>query len=112
MSGANEYQTAYQWAYKYSITTMNTYENARISDPLTRAEMAKMISVYAMTFLHKVPDLTKSACREFKDLSLTTLELQHYMTTACQLGLMGLGGDGVSVQSHFNPDPFLTRAEA
>lgn len=108
----SEYLTAYQWAYKYGITTMNTYEKARITDSLTREEMAKMISVYAMAFLDKKPDLNKSACSQFDDLSLTTSEMQKYMVTACQLGLMGLGGDGITVQPRFYPYPLLSRAEA
>ncbi|MDR2541261.1 MAG: hypothetical protein LBD11_05900, partial [Candidatus Peribacteria bacterium] len=104
--------TAYEWAYQNGITTMDTYEKARIMDPITREEMAKMISVYATTFLDKKPDLTKSACSQFEDLSVTTVEMQHYMTLSCQLGLMGMNGDGVGVQLRFNPYPWLTRAEA
>ncbi|GHV22944.1 hypothetical protein FACS1894176_01360 [Bacteroidia bacterium] len=90
---------------------MDTYEVARILDPITREEMSKMISVYAMTFLDKKPDLTKSACSQFEDLSITTVEMQHYMTLSCQLGLMGMNGDGIGVQLRFNPYPWLTRAE-
>jgi hypothetical protein len=91
---------------------MDTYESARISDPITREEMAKMISVYAVTFLDKKPDITKSACSQFEDLSLTTVEMQRYMTLSCQLGLMGMNGDGIGVQDLFRPYPWLSRAEA
>jgi hypothetical protein len=112
LSGENEYLTAYEWAYKYGITTMPTYESARISDPLTREEMAKMMSVYAMTFLQRTPDLTKDACEQFEDLSLTTAEMQKYLVLSCQLGLMGMDGDGIGVLPSFRPYPQLIRAEA
>jgi hypothetical protein len=91
---------------------MPTYESARISDPITREEMAKMMSVYAMTFLQRMPDLTRDACTQFADLSLTTAEMQKYLVLSCQLGLMGMDGDGIGVLPSFRPYPQLIRAEA
>jgi hypothetical protein len=91
---------------------MDTFEKARISDAITRAEMAKMISVFATKILHKIPDTEKIKCSQFTDLSTTTKELQAYSITSCQLGLMGMDGDGIGVQEAFFPTRTITRAEA
>lgn len=85
---------------------------ARPFDYVTRAEMAKMISVYAMKFLGKVPDLTKDGCYRFGDISSSPEELQKYMMLSCQLGLMGLHGDGIGVLPNFQPNSWLMREEA
>jgi hypothetical protein len=111
-SPAQEYQTAYEWAYQYGITTMDTYQKARIPDHLTRAEMAKMIAVYATKFLHRTPDTSKIACTQFSDRKEVNAELQGYLVQICQLGLMGMQANGVDVQSNFRPNETLTRAEA
>ncbi|MDR3169210.1 MAG: hypothetical protein LBU27_05665 [Candidatus Peribacteria bacterium] len=91
---------------------MDTFEKARISDAITRAEMAKMISVFATEVLHKIPDTEKIKCGQFSDLSTATEELQTYIITSCQLGLMGMDGDGIGVQKTFFPTRTITRAEA
>ena len=41
---------AYEWAYANGVTTMGTYEAANMTAPITRAEMAKMLSNYAKKF--------------------------------------------------------------
>jgi hypothetical protein len=64
---------------------MNTLEQARIVDGITRAEMAKMISVYAMKILGREPDTTKKECTQFNDMNQTNTELQSYIITSCQL---------------------------
>jgi hypothetical protein len=37
---------AYEWAFENGITTINDADKARLSDGLTRAELAKMMSQY------------------------------------------------------------------
>jgi hypothetical protein len=37
----------YQWAFVHGITTMPTFAEARMDDPITRAEMAKMLVIFA-----------------------------------------------------------------
>jgi len=76
-SAPGEYETAYQRAYRHNITTMPTLSAARSFDTLTRAETAKMISVYAQTFMHKRLDATKVAqCSVFNDIYEISGELQ------------------------------------
>jgi hypothetical protein len=117
---------------------MSTFEEARMSDTITRAEMAKIIVKYA-TPLHKgrsgeaaggfvdvntkfvdtetkspLPPFTKGGsetCNTFSDLNQTNEELQTYIIQACELGLMGLNADGKTPQKHFNPNETITLAE-
>jgi hypothetical protein len=91
---------------------MPTFEQARIADGITRAETAKMISVYAEKFLAKQGDSKKFvACASFTDRNEVNVELQGYMTTACTLGLMGYYANGKTVQQAFHPNDAITRAE-
>lgn len=55
---------------------MDTYEKARIEDKLTRAETAKIISIYAKKFLDKKEDTTKHLCTQFTDIKEVNTELQ------------------------------------
>jgi hypothetical protein len=57
--------------------------------------MAKMISIFATKLLHKLPNTEKSACAQFKDLAQANEDLQPYLIESCQLGLMGMHGDGI-----------------
>jgi len=106
-----EYETAYERAYRLGITTMPTVMAARIYDPINRAEMAKMISVYAKKFTDLQEDTTKQACSQFRDMNQTNKELQGYIVSACQLGLMGYRSDGVRIKPTFSPNDPVTRAE-
>ncbi|MDR3169673.1 MAG: hypothetical protein LBU27_08270 [Candidatus Peribacteria bacterium] len=73
--------------------------------------MAKMISTFARKLLHKTPNTEKVDCSQFTDLSLANLDLQPYVVESCQLGLMGMHGDGIGVQEEFFPARTITRAE-
>jgi hypothetical protein len=46
-----EEMNIYQWAKDKKITTMNTIDESRFSEPLTRAELAKVMSVFAKEVL-------------------------------------------------------------
>jgi hypothetical protein len=91
---------------------MQTFELARPFDYITRAEMAKMITVYAKSFLQKRPDISKfSQCSAFSDMREVNTELQGFILQACELGLMGYYANGVEVQPAFRPNDKITRAE-
>ncbi|MDR0650993.1 MAG: S-layer homology domain-containing protein [Candidatus Peribacteria bacterium] len=90
---------------------MNTIQSARLRDDLTRAEMAKIVSVYAKNILGKdIPD-KKPLCKQFNDLNEVNEELQGYIAAACELDVMGYWSDGVSIKPSFNPNDNITRAE-
>jgi hypothetical protein len=90
---------------------MDTFEKARIADAITRAEMAKMISIYATKILGRQPDTTKTQCTQFSDRHEVNAELQQYLITICQLELMGYWSNGIEIKSSFNPNATITRAE-
>ena len=99
----DEIVSAYKWALGRQITTMKTLEAARVGDPLTRGEMAKMIVNYAVNNLWKVINTGKQA--SFSDLKGQTTEMKDYMTKANQLWLMWVNS------KTFNPNGLVTRGE-
>ena len=46
-----ELEGAYDWAYSKGVTTMPSIDSANMYGAITRAEMAKMLSVYAVEVL-------------------------------------------------------------
>ncbi|MDR0859464.1 MAG: hypothetical protein LBO09_00310, partial [Candidatus Peribacteria bacterium] len=65
----------------------------------------------AIKLLNKIPDTSKVACAQFQDVSEVPAELQPYIIQSCELGLMGMHGDGIQVQDNFFPKSFISRAE-
>jgi hypothetical protein len=105
-----EQNTAYLYACDQDITTMRTIQSARVEDQITRAELAKMISQYAISILGKKADLTKD-CSAFSDsIASSSQDLQDHMILSCQLGLMGLKGNEYVIDD-FRPNDYVTRAE-
>ena len=100
---SDELISAYKWALGKQITTMSTLEVARIGDPLTRGEMAKMIVNYAINNLWKTINTGNQA--NFTDINGQTAEMKNYINKAYQLGLMWVN------VSKFNPNSLVTRAE-
>ena len=97
-----ELKQAYNWAYKNEITTMNSIDRANIKWNITREEMAKMISNYAVNILWKAPDTTKSCL--FSDSNINP-GLVQFVTESCQLWLMW------QWVTSFRPKDLVTRAE-
>ncbi len=106
-ASVNELQSAYQFAYSNDITTMASLAQARMCDGVIRAELAKMISNYAINVLGKTPN-TDIDCT-FNDMREQPQDLQEAVITVCQLGLMGLDSAGKPAAS-FNPKQTVTRA--
>lgn len=98
-----ELEGAYDYAYGIGATTQPSIETANMYGSLIRSHMAKMMSNYAMEVLGQTPD-TSLAC-EFTDIANQSAELQGYIKTSCQLGLMGQG------ITAFNPNGVVTRAQ-
>jgi hypothetical protein len=82
---------------------MSSIDNANMYGAITRAEMAKMLSVYAMEVLGMTPDTSK-ACN-FGDIDSVKGDLHDYIIKSCQLGVMGQG------ISSFRPYDTISRAE-
>lgn len=107
---SDEENAAYLYACEKDITTIRNIMDARLFDKITRAELAKVISQYAMTVLDKKPDTTKDCSAFSQSIAHYTNDLNQYMTTSCQLDLMGVHPD-MSPLSDFMPDQYVTRAE-
>ena len=105
---SDEFTTAYQRACSVGITTMPSIERANMSDTIIRKHMAKMMTEFAIKILHKKPDFTATC--SFTDTGKDSEELQFYMRTVCQLGLMWLKSDGTP-DTMFTSNGILTRAQ-
>ncbi len=75
---------------------------------LIRSNAAKMITNFVMNVMDRKPDTTKQCA--FTDMANQSAEMQKYAVLACQLGLMGLNGDG-SVAERFDPTNLVTKVQ-
>ena len=101
---SEEFNQAYQFAYKNWITTKNTIESANMNWNLTRIAMAKMLSQYAINVLWQTPDYTKVI--SFSDVTNELDEkYDNWVTLAYQLWIMWIW------INNFRPNDKVTRAE-
>lgn len=107
-SFSEEQNQAYLWACGKDITTIRAISGARLDQPLTRAELAKMMSVYVTKVLGKQPVLTGVA--QYSDVDSKMGDLADYIQLAYQLQIMGIHHDGTALP-YFEPNKFVTRAE-
>ncbi len=105
---ASEQNDAYLWACQHNITTMRTIQEARLDQPLTRAELAKIMSVYAMKEYHLKP--LRAGAVNYKDVNADLGDLADYIQLAYQLQIMGINADGTPIQA-FEPHKLVSRAE-
>ena len=99
---------AYEWALENGITTMNDIDRARLSDGLTRAELAKMMSQYMTKVMWKTPVDAEKA--EYSDVDESLGDLADYIQTAYAYKIMWINADGTPIKN-FNPSGKVTRAE-
>jgi hypothetical protein len=95
---------------------MPTFEMFRPKDIITRAEMAKVMVLFAEKALSLFPQAKTgqaihNGCYAFKDISDQSTGLQSSIVQACELGLMGYNFDGKTVKTFFNPDEEISIAE-
>ena len=105
---SEEQVTAYEWALEKWITTINDIEKARLTDGLTRAELAKMMSQYMTKVLWKTPAETEKV--EYADVDESLWDLADFIQTAYAYKIMGINADGTPLKN-FNPNGKVTRAE-
>ena len=100
---------AYKWALENGITTMKTVEEARLDDPLTRAELAKMMVVYIQKVLKKDPVVTWDV--NYPDVKVEEIwDLVDYVKLAYQYQIMWINADGTPIEL-FNPHGIVSRWE-
>lgn len=105
LSGLNEQQLAYAWALNLEIFS----KKDRATGKITRAELAKIISIFATKVLDKQP-WKKYWCERFKDFVSDKLT-NEYIKLSCNLWIMWLEPDGKTPKKKFNPNRYVTRWE-
>ena len=105
----DELNNAFIFAFGYGITTISDCGRANLDWVLLRSQMAKMVTNFAIKILKDVPN-TGKVCN-FIDMKTQTKEMQLYAKIACQLGLMGLESDWVTVKRKFDPRGIVDRAQ-
>jgi hypothetical protein len=106
----SEWNNAFLFARSMGMTTMPTLQAAMMEKNLTRAELAKILSVFAQKFLDKKVVENKVGC-EFADKAEAAGDLANYMKLSCELEIMGLHADGKTPLVNFMPNKFVSRAE-
>lgn len=98
-----EEQDAYEWAYKYNITSQPTIEAAKLEWNITRQAFAKMVINYLenVTWFEQT---TTNSC-SFPDESKITNDLVPYTKKTCTYGIMWKDGN------NFNPTKPLDKAQ-
>ena len=105
---SEEQVAAYEWALQNGITTINDIEKARLTDGLTRAELAKMMSQYMTKVMWKTPVDAEKV--EYADVNESLGDLADYIQTAYAYKIMWINADGTPIKK-FNPRGKVTRAE-
>lgn len=98
-----EQQEAYQWAYKYGLTTQPTIEAANLNWNITRQAFSKMIVNYLENVVW-VKQIVKNSC-SFPDENKITNDLKVYAKKTCSYDIMWSNGKS------FNPTQFVSRAQ-
>ena len=103
---SEEFTEAYKFAKSNGITTKPNIQEAKMNSTLTRIQMAKMLSYYAINVLWQDPDMTQTI--KFEDVSdKRDAEYDNGVTLAYQLGIMWIN----MKNNKFRPDDEVTRAE-
>lgn len=102
-----EFRQAYEFAKQNWITTMPTIQQAKIDWKLTRIQMAKMLSQYAINVLWQSPDISKWIIN-FNDVTIKmNKDYDDGVTLAYQLWIMWQN----MPNNNFRPNDEVTRAE-
>ena len=102
-----EKEQAYDFAHTYWITTKTSVESAEMDKPLTRIQMAKMLSNYAMNVMWRQPDVSEWTVK-FRDVTNDMdKSYDNWVTLSYQLWIMWQ-----NMPNHkFRPNDIVTRAE-
>ncbi len=101
---SDDVNNAYLYAYDIGLITEPTIQDVNMGGTFTRANMAKIISDYAMNVLNKVAN-TGAICN-FTDIADQSAEVQANIKLACQLGLMG-----INMTTIFHPNRTVDQAQ-
>ena len=102
---------AYLYACENDITTIRDINEARLGDFLNRAEMAKMISVFATKELWMKPNTSKDCSNFAASMEWWSQEMKDFMVMSCQLELMWIHTTNYEAIPDFMPAKRVSRAE-
>ena len=103
----------HKWAYLNWLTKYANIKDARFDDPLNRAEMAKISSIFDTNFLGRTPDESKEAeCSSYPDISKMKGDLHYFVVQSCELSNMWYEYDNVNYIPNFMPYKSVSVAEA
>ena len=108
---SEEEKAAYLYACENDITTIRDIEDARLGDFLTRAEMAKMISVFATKELWMKPNTSKDCSNFAESIASYNQEMKDFMVMSCQLEIMWIHTTNYEPIPDFMPSKRVSRAE-
>ena len=106
---SQDFIDAYQFAFSNGITTATNIYDADMTGFLIRADVAKIISNYAINILGKVPDISNPCL--FDDIEKETPEMKWYIINVCQLWLMGYDKSNILKKDNFEPNSYVDRAQ-
>ena len=99
------------YACENDITTIRDINEARLKDFLTRAEMAKMVSVFATKELWMKPNTSKDCSNFAESIAHYSQEMKDYMVMSCQLEIMWIHTTNYKAIPDFMPSKRVSRAE-
>lgn len=108
----NEMINLYERAKEHELTSMENIDDFRGNDPLKRAEMAKIVTIFVKDYLLKTEENYQEQCAAFPDIEDITSDLHGYIIDVCNLWIMGRTADGNDVNEIFTPRNNVETAEA
>ena len=108
---SDETNKAFQRAYGLQITNKCPIETALLNNNISRAEAAKMLSIFAIEVFGRTPDTTITWCDTYTDIKNISKDLQTFTKTACQLRIMWLEANGKTSLQQFKPYDNIDRAQ-
>lgn len=105
---SEEQNQAYLWACDKWIVIADNIMKADMNKNITRAELAKMMSVYSEELLWRTR--IKNIWVTYPDVDSSLEDLEYYVKEWYRLQIMGIHADG-SALSKFSPNSLVTRWE-
>jgi hypothetical protein len=103
---------AYTFAKDHGISTMPSYEKARLNDGISRGEAAKVVTQYYKNILKKTITRT-DICnpKNYKDYDKMDTETAWYVRDVCSIWIMGWKNNKSSTIEYFKSNSGISRAE-
>jgi hypothetical protein len=111
-SAIDELVTSYEWARRNNITSMPTAESARLMQPITRAELAKVMVQFSLSVIWKTIGPNETCdINKYKDNAIMDAEERFYIKLACDANIMWWKNDKTWIIKYFKPHDLVSRAE-